>query len=283
MCSACWEMCFRNGVARKLRLPAFGGSGLLTILGLTLGLTSPAPLHAQTLVGQVLDESRESPVVGALVVLLDRDGEQRAQALSGSDGRFVIAPPEAGEYYLAVTRIGYEPTRSPLIALTLEGTTPIDLMMQPAPIGLEGFAVEVDPVSRATEELRISGIELRSLGSRWISTADIEAVAIKSDVGRILEWQGIGGMRVIRPENMTTGSHDLGLCISFQRARTGQGLNRCALIVLDGVPIRGDLALALDPESVAAMALLTPMEATILYGVRGEPGVLMIWTRRRGR
>ena len=266
-----------------MRPSAYGVPALLALFALTLGTTSAQPLHAQTLVGQVLDESRESPVAGALVVLLDRDGEERAQALSGSDGRFVIAPPEAGEYYLAATRIGYEPTRSPLIALSLEGTTPIDLMMQPAPIGLEGLEIEVDPVSRATEELRISGIEPRDLGHRWISQADIESVAIKSDVGRVLEWQGIGGMRVVRPENLTTGSHDLGLCVSFQRARTGQGLNRCALIVLDGVPIRGDLALALDPESVAAMALLTPIEATILYGVRGEPGALMIWTRRRGR
>jgi len=266
-----------------MRLNALGSPVLLTLLALVLSVAGPSPIHAQTLLGRVLDEARESPVTGALVVLLDREGEERAQALSGIDGRFTLTPPENGEYYLDVTRIGYQPTRSPLLALSVEGTTPIEVMMQPAPIGLEGFEVEVDPVSRASEDLRISGVEPSDLGQRWITQSDIEAVPIKSDIGSILERQSIGGMRIIRPENLTTGSDDMGLCVSQQRARTFTGMDRCALIVLDGMPIRGDQALALDPESVAAMALLRPMEATMLYGVRGEPGALMIWTKRGGR
>jgi hypothetical protein len=255
--------------------------GLVTALATAVALA--APVQAQTIAGVVLDEARESPVAGALILLLDRSGEERAQALSDPDGRFVITPPEAGEYYLAATRIGYEPTRSPLLALTMEGTAPLELMMRPAPIGLEGFEVEVDAEGRAAEELRFSGVEPRDLGSRFVSQAEIAAVQIRPDVGSVLEHQAISGMRVIRPENLNPGSADVGLCVSLQRARRGNGMGTCAMVVLDGVPIRGDVALALDPESVAAMAVLLPTEATTMYGTRGARGALLIWTRGGGR
>ena len=251
-------------------------------LFLAAGAVLVAPLHAQTLAGRVLDEVRESPVSGALVVLLDRAGEERAQALSDDAGNFVLAPPVAGEYYLAATRIGYQPTRSPLIALRMEGTAPIELMMQPAPIGLEGFEVEVDAEGRAAEELRFSGVEPRDLGQRFVSQAEIQAVQVKQDVGSVLEYQAIGGMRVIRPENLNPGSDDLGLCVSLQRARRGSGMGTCAMVVLDGVPIRGDVALLLDPETVGAMAVLLPVEATTLYGTMGARGALLIWTKQGG-
>lgn len=258
---------------------------LLVLAGTAVlaGTILAMPLGAQTITGTVLDEARKSPVAGALVVLLDEEGEERAQALSDASGDFVIAPPEAGRYYLAVTRIGYHPTRSPLLALTFEGSAPLDLMMQPAPIGLEGFEVEVDARTRATEELRISGVEPRDLGQRFVDRAEIEAVAIRDDVGKVLEHQTIGGIRVIRPENLTPGSDPrMGLCVSLQRARRGNGMGTCALIVLDGVPIRGDVALALDPETVGAMAVLLPVEAATLYGSRGGAGALLIWTRSGG-
>ena len=210
-------------------------------------VAAPSPLPAQTLVGRVLDDTRESPVAGALVRLLDRDGKERARALADSAGRFGLGPPKAGEYCLEATSLGYQRTLSPLLAFAQgQGTAALDLMMVPAPIGLEGLSVEVDAEGRAAEDLSLSGL------------------------------------RVIRPESLVPGSDAMGLCVSLVRSRTGGGAGRCAVVVWNGVPITGEAALALDPEAVGGMALLLPTEATILFGARGEAGALLIWTRSGG-
>jgi hypothetical protein len=247
----------------------------------TLGLVLAGPhgTAAQTLMGRVLDQSREAPVSGARVALLDRHGEERTEVLTDAQGRFVIAPPDPGDYYLEATRIGYHRARSPLLALRDTIAATVDLMMQPAPIGLEGFEVEVDAVSQAENQLKLSGIEPRDLGPRFIDRDEIDAVAIKPDVGRVLEWSGIGSLRVIRPENLTSGSDDLGLCVSLVRARLGSGASRCAMIVWNGVRINQIAALDIDPETIGAMAVLLPTEAVILYGKRGEAGALVLWSR----
>jgi hypothetical protein len=241
------------------------------------------PLRAQTVVGRVLDDARESPVSGAAVRLLDKDGKKKAEALADAMGRFVITPPREGEYYLEATRIGYQRALTPLLRFAArDDRVELDLMMTPAPIGLEGFAVEVDLETRASEDLKLSGVRPTDLGNRWVSRADIDAVAIRPDLGNVLEYQSIAGIRIIRPENMVPGGDDLGLCVSLARARTGSGQGTCALVVLDGVPISGEQALFVDPESVEGMAVLLPTEATTLYGTKGARGALMIWTRRGG-
>jgi len=246
-------------------------------------LLTPTALGAQTVVGRVLDEVRGSPVGGALVRLLDKDGDERAQALADEVGRFVLAPPRAGEYYLEASRIGYRRSLTPLLAFSgADGSIPLDLMMAPAPIGLEGLAVEVDVETRATEEMKAGGIRPRDLGNRWIDRKAIEAVPITRDVGSVLERNSIANIRIIRPENLVPGSDALGLCVALARARTASGSGTCALIVLNGVPITGEQALALDPESVEAMAVLLPREAATLFGSRGGRGALLIWTRTGG-
>lgn len=225
----------------------------------------------------MLDESTQGPVGGVVVTLVSRDGDDEARALADSAGRFTLQPPEDGEYYLLAERIGYRETRSPLLALSTEGTARLELLMAPEPVGLQGFEVSVE--DQAVEELRFLGLSPGQLGSRWIDRGDIEAVAVKRDVGSVLEWQAIGGMRIVRPENLVPGSDDMGLCVSLARARRGAGIDTCALIVLNGVPIGGPHALAVDPDAVESMAVLLPGEATTLYGQRAGSGAVLIWTR----
>lgn len=252
------------------------------MLGLLLavGLAAAPALHAQTLVGRVLDQVNETAVGGAVVSLVNREGAERAQTVSDATGQFRLTPPEAGEYFLLVNGFGYTETRSPLLALGVEGTAPIDLMIAPEPIGLEGIEVSVEEM--AAEELNAFGLSPRDLGNRWIDRSRIEAIPVKRDMGTILERTAIANTRIIRPENLTPGSDHMGLCVALTRARTGGGQGTCALIVLNGVPIGGPQALDIDPETIESIAVLQPAEATLYYGTRGGTGAVLVWTRRGG-
>lgn len=245
---------------------------------LLLPLLLPAPLLAQTLAGRVVDESTDAPVGGAVVSLLSRDGTERARALTGADGAFLLSPPDAGEYYLLAARLGYVETRSPLLALAVEGRTTIELLLAPAPLGLEGLEVSVE--ERAAAELAAFGLTPAQLGSRWIDRREIDAVQVKRDVGTIIEALSVPGTRVVRMENVHDYAGDLGLCIAQSRARSASGWDSCGLIMLDGVPVTRDRALQIDPEAIESIAVLVPREAATFLGTMGGSGAVLIWTRR---
>ena len=63
--------------------------------------------------------------------------------LSDSEGRFVLKAPAAGEYYVAMQRIGYEAMRSPLIAVEEDGAYMLELETTPEAIPLSGLEVSV--------------------------------------------------------------------------------------------------------------------------------------------
>ena len=271
-----------HGIGRISPAPRGRRRGHLGRLSFVAGVLAcsalPSPAAAQTLLGRVLDLVNEAPIGGVIVSLVARDGTERVRTLSDSTGSFVIKPPEEGEYVLVADRFGYAEARSPLLDLAVEGQVRIDLTMAPEPIGLEGLDISVEEV--ASEELQRMGLSPNVLGNRWIDRREIEAIPFKSDMGAILEKTNQAGIQVLRPENLSPGSDDIGLCVSVTRARTGGGLGRCALVVLDGIPIAGAQALAIDPESIESMALLNPIEATTYYGTLGSAGALLVWTRR---
>lgn len=238
---------------------------------------APHRSAAQTLVGQVLDQVNEQPVGGVVVSLIDRSGEARTRTLSDSVGRFVLTPPESGEYLLVTEHFAYLETRSPLLALTTDGQAPIELLVAPSPIGLEGLEVSVE--ERAAEQLDIMGLSANVLGRRWIDRRQIDLIQVKRDMGTILESTSQSGIRVVRPENLTMGSENMGLCVSMQRARRAGGLETCALVVLNGVPISGVQALNVDPDAIESIAVLVPTEAVTQYGTLAGSGAVLVWTR----
>lgn len=239
---------------------------------LFFALPSPLEASAQTILGTVLDQLNEAPVGGVVVTLVERDGDERLRVLSDSAGRFVLTPPEPGEYSFVTERFGYLETVSPLFALGTEGRTTLELMVIPEPLGLEGVEVSVE--DQAAEELRLFGLTPTTLGNRWIDRSRIEAIQVKRDMGTILELTGQAGLRVVRDPTM-------GLCISQIRA-TRMGVSYCSLIIFNGVPMGGQQALSIDPDAIEGIAILPPMEASTFYGTAGGSGAILVWTARGG-
>ncbi|MBV6522223.1 MAG: hypothetical protein MNPFHGCM_02369 [Gemmatimonadaceae bacterium] len=75
-----------------------------------LHLVATGVAAAQVVRGTVR-EAAGAPVSGAVITLLDIDGQRLAQALTGDDGRYSLRAPKAGSYALEVKRIGVRVVR----------------------------------------------------------------------------------------------------------------------------------------------------------------------------
>lgn len=58
------------------------------------------------------------------------------------------------------------------------------------------------------------------------------------------------------------------------------------LVVIDGIPSSrpaGDALLALRPTDVASITVLRDVASTVVFGIRGANGVILVNTKRKGR
>lgn len=213
-------------------------------------------------------------MAGAVVTLLDREGNRRAEAIADSMGHFLLAPPEPGEYMVQAVQYGYETTRSPLLSLSTEGSVPLELMMRAVPIGLPGLEVTVEEL--AEEFLRPLGHTPASLGSRWIDREDIESLPLPQGPGEVIKWRAPAGVWV---DQRGGGGPFDEFCVMFPRS----GSAGCAMVLLNGIPISPADAQGISPEAIEAMAILRPSDAATFYGTQAGNGVVLIWTRSGGR
>ncbi|MGH7718355.1 MAG: carboxypeptidase-like regulatory domain-containing protein, partial [Gemmatimonadaceae bacterium] len=87
-------------------------TGTLAVLAL-----GSASAHAQTVRGEVVEESGGSPVSSATVLLLDADGRRVAGAFTDERGRFALRAAAPGTLRVRVLRIGFRSTESPPLTL----------------------------------------------------------------------------------------------------------------------------------------------------------------------
>ncbi len=122
---------------------------------LALLLAVPA-LSAQAVGGWLREEGTGRPIEGAVVVLLDEAGVQRAGTLTDAGGRFSLRAPAPGRYRLRAERIGFRSTLSPPLALAAGQTAEQDLLAPTEAVQLDGVEVESERrcVLRPAEGMR---------------------------------------------------------------------------------------------------------------------------------
>lgn len=197
------------------------------------------PLASQELRGRVIDASNESPVPNAAVHLLDFSRSRITSALTDARGRFVLAVPRGGSFYLEAQSFGYRPASSPLLQVTSGRAIAIDIEVQPEAIEMEGVDVVV------TNERMVRWLALRGhvgdpralFGYRAIQGRRLrEAKARATDTSALLRWLYI------------EVSHGLKVCVKL---RTG-----CAKIFVDDRWVPEVHVDAIDFTSVVAVVAL---------------------------
>lgn len=116
---------------------------LLTAAALALAgiALASGPVHAQIVRGQVVEEASNTPVEGAMVVLLDLERRMVHRVLTDASGGFVLDADHPGPHFVRVDRIGYESVTTDRFDVPVDGTfrrvsVPI------RPVELEGISVE---------------------------------------------------------------------------------------------------------------------------------------------
>ncbi len=132
------------GTARRLARHCFRILLSLALLGAGQALLEPEPGEAQSVRGSVVDGEMGQPVTGAVLRLLDEDGEERARAMSRGDGTFALEGPEEGRYRLEGERMGYLSALGDPFRLERGDVVHQEIELSPNPVDLAGIEVEGD-------------------------------------------------------------------------------------------------------------------------------------------
>jgi len=124
-----------------LTIRLLAAAPLLLLAALLTGLL-PGPSLAQTLEGSLTDRESGLPVDGALVLLMDGEGQELLGRISDEEGLFRLVAPGPGSYRLRVVRIGYASFFSDPISLLGGQTEVVHLEATKEAIPLRGIEVE---------------------------------------------------------------------------------------------------------------------------------------------
>ena len=244
-----------------------------------LAVSWPQSAQAQRALGQVVDAVSRTVVPGTLVTIRDGAGEMVGMAISDARGEYSISLPSTGPFNVSARAPGYQELAAESVRFDVELPTLLHFELDPDPLQLEGIEVELGAETRIARELAWLGLSAMELGERMVTRDEIEVRQTARDVGAVLEWQQISGLQIARTENTYGSNGPPMLCAYLARGRTAMGQQRCALTVLDGVPIATDVAEMIDPDNLEAIIILNPVEATQRFGTAAGGGALLLFSR----
>ena len=106
-----------------------------------LCLCGAAPGAAQSVRGRLLDDATDAGIAGAVVMLLDVDGQVLSRALTAEDGAFELAVPAPGQYRIRAQRIGYVMATSPPLDLVQSRSLVVEFRLSAAAVPLAPITV----------------------------------------------------------------------------------------------------------------------------------------------
>lgn len=224
-----------------------------------------------TIRGSVVDYATEAPIPGAHVQLVGSNHSEFTD--SGGTFGFVGVPP--GRQIIETSMIGYAPR---VDSLTVFSNEALGLEI---PLATEAIALDPLVVTGRRQERVFT-----TPGTRFSGLTEAQ---VDSIIPRVLDFASLARAARVPGLSITEtmlanafGDPQVGVCIEMQRNR-GRNPNACNMVevrINDGpVPDPGFFLLDLNPQDVARIQFITPLEAGLLYGDRGANGVLLIYTR----
>lgn len=248
---------------------------------------SPSEIGARAIRGRILDSAAGAPVGLAWVSLVDADGEPTVFTITDTQGRFLLAAPEPGEYWLRVESQFHEDYSHGPISLTGSDTLSLSFGLEPLPVELGELVVEVE---RRSPRLAMEGVYDRMEAGIGVH---FDQEKIEARRGRpVSELIALLPMVELWPDTMAGGVRVLFRKREFERLLTGDGHRPVPCfpqVFLDGGLLApgGHVPAGLDQIS------LNDLEAVEVYdspaflpgrfvGQNARCGTIVLWTRQAG-
>jgi hypothetical protein len=224
-------------------------------------LLAPPAARAQTIRGTVKAQDGGAAVPAARVSAYDSLGTLVAEVETDADGTFTLRLGALGTFRIGIRRIGYQPSSSDLVRADPRETLELEFLIPADRVALDTVNVRARD-SQNTIRFR----DAVSRGWRVYEPAEIQMHRDRArDFGDLI--RSVNATGIIPPRSFSD-------CVRLART------NRCATIVLDDV-VTGPTTYV-NPNDVYFFAVLSPSEATVMYGDRGRNGAIAIYTRMNG-
>jgi TonB-linked SusC/RagA family outer membrane protein len=184
-------------------------------------------------------------------------------AITGADGKYVIASVPAGAQSVRAKLLGYSPITS---VVTVSGgqTATLDFSLIAAPLTLEGVVV----VGYGSQEKR------NVTGALTTITADKMKDIPTSDPMKALQGR-VSGVEIVTTSNEPGAS----MQVRIRGVRSMASDRNEPLYVVDGIPINGGIG-DFNPSIIENITVLKDASATAIYGSRGANGVILVTTKK---
>lgn len=268
-----------------------------------LWVASASSLSAQLVRGRLVDLEGGAPIVGGLLTLLAADSGVVTVAVSDEEGHWQLDVPEAGTYFVAAERIGYQRWVSDEVQIG-----PADELE--SVFHLRADAVLLDPIEVRVRALRqyleYAGFfdRQRSNFGHFVTPEDIE----RRQAARVTDLlAAIPGVRLMHVGDGSVGPAQ----IQLRGSNLSRGGSCRPRVFVDGLmysrgdsrpvqdregaeteqdvsdPLRYDQALSLDdlghPSSIAGIEVYrSASQVPVQFGgtsVETLCGVIVVWTR----
>ena len=230
------------------------------LLVVTIGLGTASHLQAQAtgrISGTVVTEQGQ-PIASANVVV---QGARPIGALTGVDGRYVIANVPAGSHVVVASLIGYGDATL-TVNLAAGANVVANFRLQVKAVALEGV-VATGYGTQARRTLTGSVATVKAAQIAELPTSN----ALKAIQGRV------PGVDIVNQGNKPGDA--MRIYIRGVRSITA---NIDPLVVVDGIPLGGGIG-DFNVQDIATIDVLKDAAATAIYGSRGANGVIVITTK----
>ena len=246
----------------KLTAPLFLSLSLL-------GLAQAGPsgeAYAQVVRGHLYDAETGEPVSNGVVALRGSLGTVLDRTASDSLGAFSLNAPRPGMYSLMATGLGYKSASTLQFDVGAEGTTTVDVRLEPEPIELDSLGVEGER-RRIIPHLQKQGFYQRAGDGfgHFIAPEEIEARNPRFFSDLLRSLPGVSADR--------SGNVDLGpRCRNFSPRLWIDGV----LVDDRGIPLGWHVSI----DEIAAIEVYLGAASTPLQygGVQGQC-VMLVWTK----
>lgn len=210
-------------------------------------------VEMRTVVGTIVDNSDNTPVIGANVRIKD----EKIGVISDVDGHFSIQIPRGKHVTLEISYIGYA---TQTVYITDQGEVNIKLVSD----------------DKILEEVVIVGAGTQKKVSVTGAITSIKGTVLNAPSSSLTN--NIAGKLAGVISKTTSG--EPGSASDFYIRGIGTfGGRATPLILLDGVEISKEDLNRIPAESIESFSLLKDASATAIYGARGANGVMMVTTK----